>query len=102
MFQRTWWNKVLSPLGNIGRMALTCYLLQTLFGLWLFYGFMPGPGLMGKIGPLRLVPIWLVGFAMQVLFASIWLKHFRFGPAEWLWRSLTYWKVQPFKTTMSA
>ncbi len=102
LFQRPWWTKVLSPLGNVGRMALTCYLLQTLFGLWLFYGFMPGPGLMGKIGPLRLVPIWLVGFALQVLFASIWLKHFRFGPAEWLWRSLTYWKVQPFKTTMSA
>lgn len=101
LFQRAWWNRVLSPLGAVGRMALTCYLLQTLFGLWLFYGFMPGPGLMGKVGPVWLVPIWLIGFVLQVVLANLWLKHFRFGPAEWLWRSLTYWKIQPLKTAGS-
>lgn len=83
---------------DIGRMALTCYLLQTLFGLWLFYSFMPGPNLMGKIGPVWLVPIWLLGYLAQLWFASIWLRHFRFGPAEWVWRSLTYWKRQEMRS----
>ncbi|MCA1637794.1 MAG: DUF418 domain-containing protein [Acidobacteria bacterium] len=81
----------------VGRMALTCFLLQTLFGLWLFYGFMPGPNLMGKIGPLWLILVWVSGYVIQVWFASFWLRHFRFGPAEWLWRSLTYWKIQPLR-----
>jgi uncharacterized protein len=96
LFQ-TSWKHYLLVFAPVGRMALTCYLLQTLFGLWLFYGFMPGPGLMGKVGPAWLVPVWVVGYALQVWFASVWLHHFRFGPAEWLWRSLTYWKVQPLR-----
>jgi uncharacterized protein len=83
--------RLLSP---IGRMALTCYLLQTIFGLWLFYGFMPGPHLMGKVGPFWLLLIWIVGYGLQIWFASAWLRRYRFGPAEWLWRSLTYGKIQ--------
>lgn len=90
--------RLLSP---VGRMALTCYLLQTLFGLWLFYGFMPGPHLMGKIGPSWLIAMWVSGFALQIWFASAWLRRFRFGPAEWLWRCLTYGKVQPFRIAVS-
>lgn len=78
-------------------MALTCYLFQTLVGLWLFYGFMPGPALMGKVGASWLVAIWIVGYAAQVWFAAAWLRAFRFGPAEWLWRSLTYGTRQPFR-----
>ena len=91
-----WWHaqRLLAP---VGRMALTCYLLQTLFGLWLFYGVMPGPRLMGRIGPVWLLPIWLVEYVIQMWFASAWLRRFRFGPAEWLWRSLTYSKIQPFR-----
>jgi uncharacterized protein len=98
LFQNSGWQRLLSRLGGVGRTALTCYLMQTLFGLWLFYGFTRGPSLMGQIGPTWLVPIWVVGYALQVLLANLWLKHYRFGPAEWLWRSLTYWKLQPFKT----
>ncbi|MGH9961090.1 MAG: DUF418 domain-containing protein, partial [Pyrinomonadaceae bacterium] len=97
LFQTSRWERHLRLLAPVGRMALTCYLLQTLFGLWLFYGFMPGPGLMGKIGPVWLVLVCVGGYAVQVWFASLWLRHFRFGPAEWLWRSLTYWKMQPLK-----
>jgi uncharacterized protein len=97
LFQTSRLGHHLLMLASVGRMALTCYLLQTLFGLWLFYGFMPGPDLMGKIGPIWLVLVWLGGYAIQVWFASTWLRHFRFGPAEWLWRSLTYWKIQPLR-----
>jgi uncharacterized protein len=70
---------------------------EALFGLWLFYGFMPGPKLMGRIGPVWLLPIWLGEYVIQMWFASAWLRRFRFGPAEWLWRSLTYSKLQPFR-----
>ncbi len=97
LFQKSRWGRYLLLLAPVGRMALTCYLLQTLFGLWLFYGFMPGPDLMGKVGPVWLVLVWVSGYAVQVWFASLWLRHFRFGPAEWLWRSLTYWKIQPLR-----
>ena len=97
LFQSTRWKHRLMILAPVGRMALTCYLLQTLIGLWLFYGFMPGPNLMGKVGPLWMAAIWLVGYGLQLWFAIVWLRHFRFGPAEWLWRSLTYWKRQSFR-----
>ncbi len=97
LFQARRLGRLLLVLAPVGRMALTCYLLQTVFGIWLFYGFMPGPDLMGKIGPAELVTVWLAGYSVQVLLASLWLRRFRFGPAEWLWRSLTYWKIQPLR-----
>jgi uncharacterized protein len=92
------WGRWVRVLRSLGRMALTFYLGQTLFALWLFYGFMPGPHLFGKIGAVWLLPIWFGGYALQVALADWWLKHFRFGPAEWLWRCLTYWKLQTFRT----
>jgi uncharacterized protein len=102
LFQTIRWRRILQVLSPIGRMALTCYLSQTVFALWLFYGFMPGPDLMGKIGPTWLILVWLGGYALQVWFASAWLRRFRFGPAEWLWRSLTYWQIQPLRRTVPA
>ncbi len=83
-------------LAPLGQMALSWYLLQTIFGLWLYYGFMPGPGLMGSMRPLTIAAIWFGGYALQVVLARLWMRRFRFGPAEWAWRSLTYWKRQPF------
>ncbi len=85
--------RVLAPMGQ---MALTWYLLQTAFGIWMFYGFPRGPALMGKVGPAPLAAVCLLGFALQVLAARAWMSRFRFGPAEWCWRSLTYGRVQPF------
>lgn len=97
LFETTRWKHRLMILAPVGRMALTCYLLQTLIGLWLFYGFMPGPNLMGKVGPSWLALICLIGYALQLGLAFLWLRRFRFGPAEWLWRSLTYWKRQTLR-----
>jgi uncharacterized protein len=84
--------RVLAP---IGQMALTWYLLQTAFGIWMFYGFAHGPALMGKLGPASLAGLALAGYAVQVVLARGWMTRFRFGPAEWCWRSLTYWRIQP-------
>ncbi len=95
LFVNPRWTQAVRALAPLGQMALTWYLLQTLFGIWLFYGFMPGPHLMGKIGPAWIAVVWVVGYAMQVGLAHAWMRRFRFGPAEWLWRTLTYWQVQP-------
>ena len=89
--------RLLAPLAAVGRMSFTSYLLQTAFGLWLFYGFLPGPGLIGEVGMAALVPLWAAVFAAQVAFSGVWLRHFAFGPAEWLWRSLTYRRRQPWR-----
>ena len=56
-------------LAPLGRMALTWYLFQTVLGIWLFYGFPRGPGLMGKVGPASLTALCLIGYPVQVLLA---------------------------------
>jgi len=92
-------NRAVGALAPLGQMALTAYLLQTLFGIWLFYGFAPGPHLMGKLGPAWIALVWLSGYAVQVGLAQAWMRRFRFGPAEWLWRTLTYGQAQPFRAS---
>jgi uncharacterized protein len=86
--------RILAP---VGRMALTWYLLQTALGIWMFYGFARGPALMGETGPATLAAFAVAGFAVQVWLARMWLGQFRMGPAEWLWRTLTYGRLQPFR-----
>jgi uncharacterized protein len=90
--------RVVGLLAPMGQMALTWYLLQTLFGIGMFYGFPHGPALMGKAGPAALATLAVVGYAVQVALARLWMKHFRFGPAEWCWRSLTYGRAQPLRS----
>ena len=99
LFMDPRWKHAVRSLAPLGQMALTFYLLQTAFGIWLFYGFMAGPHLMGKIGPAWLALVCVVGYSVQVGLAHAWMRRFRFGPAEWLWRTLTYWQAQPLKST---
>jgi uncharacterized protein len=87
------WKRWLEPLGFVGRMALTNYLLQSVIGTTIFYGY--GLGLYASWGPATDIPLALGIFACQVAISRWWLRRFRFGPAEWVWRSLTYWKIQP-------
>lgn len=87
----------LALLASAGRMSFTNYLLQTAFGLWLFYGFLPGPALIGQVGMAALVPLSAAVYAAQVALSHLWLRHFAFGPAEWLWRSLAYGAPQPWR-----
>jgi uncharacterized protein len=83
------------PLAAVGRTALSNYLLQTVLCTTIFYGH--GLGLFGKVervGQMRVVVgVW----AVQLVVSPLWLRYFRFGPAEWLWRSLTYWRRQPMR-----
>jgi uncharacterized protein len=95
LFQRPAWQRLLLVLAPVGRMALTNYLSQTVISLLVFYGF--GLGLIGKVGPAATVGLTLAIFCVQVAFSHWWLARFRFGPAEWVWRSLTYGKAQPMR-----
>ncbi len=88
------WITRLAPLAAIGRMALTNYLLQSIVGTCLYYGY--GLNLQTKLGYFAGLLLAMIVFALQVLLSTWWLRRFRFGPMEWLWRSLTYWRVQPF------
>ncbi|MFY0564163.1 DUF418 domain-containing protein [Archangium lansingense] len=95
LFQREAWQRRLMVLAPVGRMALTNYLSQTVISLFMYYGF--GLGLIGKISPATTIGLTLAVFAVQTVISHWWLARFRFGPAEWVWRSLTYGKAQPMR-----
>jgi uncharacterized protein len=82
-------------LAYAGRMAFSNYILTSLICTTLFEGY--GFGLFGKLQRYQLYGIVLVVWAVILIISPIWLRHFRFGPLEWAWRSLTYWKKQPFR-----
>jgi len=83
------WRPRLSPIATVGRMPLTNYLLQTLMGTFIFYGW--GLGLWGSIGPAMLLVLAVVLYVViQIPLSIWWLNRFRYGPMEYLWRVLTY------------
>jgi uncharacterized protein len=94
LFQRDVWRERLSVLAPAGRMALTNYLFQSVLCICIFYGV--GLGMMGKMRPSVCVLAALSIYIGQIIISRWWLNRFQFGPIEWLWRSLTYGKVQPF------
>ena len=90
MYQFNWVQKVLNPLSYVGKMALSNYLLQSLFGLVLFTGI--GFGAYMKFSQWETLLIALAFFLIQIILSKWWLTYFRFGLIEWIWRSLTYGK----------
>ena len=82
-------------LAAVGRMALTNYLMHSIICTTLFYGY--GFGLFNRIERIGLLGIVVLVWIFQLIISPIWLKKYRFGPAEWLWRTLTYWRKQPMK-----
>jgi uncharacterized protein len=86
---------VTSALANVGRMALSNYLLQTLLCTTFFYGY--GGGYFARIDYPGLFAVVATVWTINLVFSALWLRFFRFGPAEWAWRSLTYWKPQPMR-----
>ncbi|WP_046175301.1 DUF418 domain-containing protein [Domibacillus indicus] len=84
--QKAKWQKRLRPLGYVGQMALTNYLLQTIICFFLFLVL----DFYGKVGLGTGTLICLVIYVLQVAYSYFWMKKFAFGPFEWLWRSLTY------------
>jgi uncharacterized protein len=79
---------VVAPVAAAGQMALTNYLTQTILFAFVFYGF--GLGLMGKLSPVQAATGGVALYAAQLWFSVWWLRRYRFGPFEWLWRSATY------------
>jgi uncharacterized protein len=83
------------PLADVGRAALSCYLGATVICTTIFNGY--GLGRFGKLSHVRLYLLVLGIWCLQVALCRYWLRAFRFGPAEWLWRSLTYGRMQPLR-----
>lgn len=82
-----------TPVAMAGRMAFTNYILCSLIGTTLAYGH--GFSMFGTLTNLELMGIVFIVWAVLLAFSTVWLSIFRFGPLEWLWRSLTYQKLQP-------
>ncbi|HVG21259.1 MAG TPA: DUF418 domain-containing protein [Blastocatellia bacterium] len=93
LLQRHLWRRRLAPLGAAGRMALTNYLLQSVMIVPVCIAFGLFDRITPSLGLLLALSVWLI----QVPASVWWLKRFRFGPAEWAWRSLTYRNLQPMR-----
>lgn len=89
------WHRRLAPFGAVGRMALSNYLLQSVVCTLIFYSY--GLGFFGTIGPAPLLILTVAIYAAQPVWSAWWLRRFRFGPCEWLWRTLTYGHIQPMR-----
>jgi len=82
-------------LAATGQMALSNYLMQTLICTTLFYGY--GFGVFGRLERYQVLEIAIAIWVFQLWLSPVWLRRFRFGPLEWIWRSLIYWKRQPMR-----
>jgi len=100
LFLQPAWQRRLQLLAPMGRMALTHYLSQSVLGIALFYGI--GLGIGPRWGAAGWLLAWAVIFALQLWASHWWLARFRFGPMEWVWRSLTYGRRQPFRRERAA
>lgn len=78
-----------------GRMALTNYIGQSIWGILIFYGI--GLGCGANTGLVHVILIATGVYLFEVLFSNLWLSYFRFGPLEWIWRMLTYGKRLPLR-----
>jgi uncharacterized protein len=88
-----WFTFARKALAATGQMALTNYLGQTIICTLLFYGH--GFGWYNQVERVELLFVVVAIWVFQIIFSMLWLKQFRFGPFEWLWRSATYLKWQP-------
>jgi len=89
------WQKFFSAFSPMGQMALTNYLMHSVILTSIFYGYAGG-----QYGEISRAPQMLIVIAIivaQIIFSKWWLNRYRFGPMEWVWRSLTYNKMQPLK-----
>ena len=82
-------------LAAVGRTAFSNYLLQTVIATTIFYGH--GLGLFGQLSRVELLGVVVLIWAIQIPLSMWWLQRFRFGPIEWVWRTLTYRRRQPMR-----
>jgi uncharacterized protein len=95
LHNRGTWPGLGQRMAAVGQMALTNYLMQTVICTMLFYG--QGLAWFGHLERAAQLGVVLAIWLFQLITSPIWLKHFRFGPMEWLWRSLTYKSWQPWR-----
>jgi len=84
-----------NALAAVGRMALTNYIMHSVICAIIFTGV--GFSMFGKLQRYELYYVVVSIWIFQLIVSPIWLKYYRFGPLEWMWRSLTYKQIQPFK-----
>lgn len=95
LYRKTTVQKRMEKIVSYGRMGLTNYIIQSVLGVLIFYGY--GLSLHHELGVFLSVMICLLYTILQIQLSHIWLRKFRYGPVEWLWRSGTYLKWQPLK-----
>lgn len=86
---------LMKGLANVGQMAFTNYLMQSIICTLIFHGY--GLGYYNKLAFHQLYYVVFGVWVLQFIFSAVWLRYFRFGPFEWVWRSMTYWKKQPMR-----
>lgn len=84
-----------APFAAVGRMAFTNYILQSIIFGFIFFGY--GLGLFGSMKPALALLLGGVVYGLQAILSTAWLHRFRFGPLEWLWRTLMYGRMQPMR-----
>jgi uncharacterized protein len=95
LWKSGWFGWLLKPFANLGQMAFSNYLMQSVICTLFFYGY--GLAYFGRLQRYELWYVVISVWIFQLIFSSVWLIYFRFGPLEWIWRSLTYWKMQPMR-----
>ena len=89
------WPRVRASLAAVGKMAFSNYIVHSLVYGFVFYGY--GLGLFDRLQRYQLYFVALGMWVFSLVWSPLWLRRFRFGPLEWAWRSLTYWKRQPMR-----
>ncbi len=95
LFEKIKWKKILLWLYPLGRMGLTTYVMQTLIGTFIFFGY--GFNLLGEVGNGATLLMALGIFGLQIIMSKWWLDRFHYGILEWFWRSATYLRWEKFK-----
>jgi uncharacterized protein len=94
LMQRAAWRRVLGILAPVGRMPLTTYMMQSAICPVFFYGWGLG---WATPRPVVCIAMGCAIFVVQIAFAHLWLRFFQFGPSEWVWRTVVYWRAQPMR-----
>lgn len=92
-----WLKLLMRSLAGIGRTALSNYILQSIIAAFIFTGY--GFRLYDSLQRYQLYLVALAIWILELIATSLWLRRFQFGPLEWCWRSLTYWRRQPMRLT---
>ncbi len=95
LYRSGWFNWLFELMRPVGQMAFTNYLGQSILCGLYFNGI--GLGMYGKLSRHEVYFVVAAVWVIQIIWSHLWLRYFRFGPLEWCWRSLTYWKRQPFR-----